>query len=122
MKISPLTEATRFVNQVREKTDGRGNSQQHRQGGYEQQKNKQDDASPTLEDIDAAVQAFGEDVQTQANGLSASTEGAGPGLKVVLKDGNGATVRQFTGEEFLKLREAASRDVGSRGKILDQKL
>lgn len=120
MKISPLTEASHFVNQVREKTDGRG-SQQHRHGYDQEQKRKQEHEA-TPEEVNAAVEAFGSDALAQANGLSATAQGNGPGLKVVLKDGTGAIVRQFTGEEFLKLREAAGTDSRARGKILDQKL
>ena len=57
----------------------------------------------------AAVTAFATELQNQTAGLSASMSGQGPGLKVVLKDGSGAVIRQPTGEEFLKLREAATQ-------------
>jgi uncharacterized protein YlxW (UPF0749 family) len=74
------------------------------------------------ESIDLAVEAFQSDSQTQARGLNASVEGTGPGLKIVLKDGTGSVLRRFSGEEFLRMREATSKDGRIRGKILDQKL
>lgn len=58
---------------------------------------------------------------SMSNSLRAQAEGSGPGLKVILKDGSGAVIRQMTGEEFLKLREQAKSDAQARGKILDQK-
>ncbi len=39
---------------------------------------------------------------------------------VTLKNGKGAIVRQFTGQEFVQLRETAQ--VTGRGKLLDKKL
>ena len=66
-----------------------------------------------------AVDAFSHDDAVTANGLSAALEGKGPGLRVTLTDGRGAVVRQFTGEEFLRLREAAT--VTKRGSLLDKK-
>lgn len=69
--------------------------------------------------VDTAVEAFAQDSAVLANGLNAAVEGQGPGLRVTLKDGRGAVVRQFTGEEFVRLREAAA---GPRGKLLDKKL
>ncbi len=69
--------------------------------------------------VGSAVEAFSHDSAVLANGLNAAVEGQGPGLRVTLKDGRGAIVRQFTGEEFIRLREAAA---GPRGKLLDKKL
>lgn len=71
------------------------------------------------EAVVTAVDAFSQDSAVVANGLNAAVEGQGPGLRVTLKDGRGAVVRQFTGEEFVRLREAAA---GPRGKLLDKKL
>ena len=73
------------------------------------------------EKVSRAIDSFHTDTTTIANGLRASLEGEGPGLKIVLKDVNGAVVRHFSGEEFLKLRAAAGGP-HLRGKILDQKL
>jgi hypothetical protein len=126
LKIAPLNEALRFISQVRDKADSDGNSRQQ-----QQQKQQQDsqpehggaEAEPVNDaKVGAAIESFQHDAQTQQHGLSASQVGQGPGLKVVLKDGTGAIVRQFTGEEFVRLREAASKDGRVRGKILDQKL
>ncbi len=71
------------------------------------------------EQVGSAVNAFSHEADVVASGLNAELEGKGPGLRVTLKDGSGAVVRQFTGEEFVKLREAAT---GPRGKLLDKKL
>jgi hypothetical protein len=78
------------------------------------------DAEEAAAKVSSAVRSFGQDTDTVANGLSAEVIGRGPGLRVTLKDGRGAVVRQFTGEEFVRLREAASGT--GRGKLLDKKL
>lgn len=96
------------------------------ENGHEKQK-KQEDFDPKL--IDEALESFKTDASAMEHGLSAEVNGSGPGLKISVKDCNGTTVRQFSGEEFLKLRDAASHKPPSsgsslaiRGKILDQKL
>jgi hypothetical protein len=96
------------------------------EGGEEKPK-KQEALDPQL--IDQALESFKTDASAQEHGLSAEAEGSGPGLKISVKDCNGATVRQFSGEEFLKLRDASSQKasptdnpLATRGKILDQKL
>ena len=126
MKISPLSEAFRFLNRVREKQDGQGhgNGGNSSQQGKQEHKNSEDHPSfeASLEKVGAEIEAFQTDAQAQSNGLNASMVGSGPGLRVVLKDGSGAVVRQLTGEEFLRLRAATAGDVPVRGKILDQKL
>jgi hypothetical protein len=102
---------------------------QDKQGGsgsnaYERQQKKQDQseaekkASP--EEVEAAVVGFDGDTAHQEHGITASTEGNGPGLRVVLKDARGGVLRSVSGEEFLKLREAAASGAKS-GRILDQK-
>ena len=78
------------------------------------------DAEEASAKVTSAVDAFGADTATASNGLSAEVEGRGPGLRVTLKDGRGAVVRQLTGEEFVRLREAAAGT--NRGKLLDKKL
>ncbi|MBS1962780.1 MAG: hypothetical protein JST04_11220 [Bdellovibrionales bacterium] len=78
------------------------------------------DAEKAAAKVNSAVEAFGADTGVAANGLSAEVVGQGPGLRVTLKDGRGAVVRQFTGEEFVRLREAAAGT--NRGKLLDKKL
>lgn len=133
MKINPLTKAARFLNQVGgQKDPGDGQSPGHSGQQGSKKKHSPEDAAAQAkaeievevndERINAALDAFGKDAQNQSSGLSVSREGTGPGLRVVLKDVNGDVVRQFTGEEFLKLRASSSQDVKSRGKILDQKL
>ncbi len=139
MKISPLTQAVNFLNQIRQRPDSEsghspgghaGEGHSDREPGADGQSDEKGEqrhaATETLEVTDekvgAAITAFSKDAQTAANGLSASVSGSGPGLRVVLKDINGAVVRQFSGEEFLKLRSATAKDGRVRGKILDQKL
>src|ERR1700679_1939302 len=109
MKITGIPEFFRFTNRVQEKHDGQsaggqGNPQQERQSPEE----KEREASP--EEVGQAVALFANDAKAREAGLKAESIGSGPGLKVVLRDGQGAVVRQFTGAEFLKLREAASKD------------
>jgi hypothetical protein len=125
LKINPASEAVRFLNQVREKREGQGQEQQSRHQHQEQREERREEtdaAELSLQKVDRAVASFHSDSQAQANGLNASVVGEGPGLRVVLKDGSGAVVRQFTGEEFIRLREAVSKGAPARGKILDQKL
>ena len=120
MKIQSMNGTFGYSPQVREKNDGESAKQD---SSHQQEQSNPDEsgkkASP--ERVNEAIESFQTDSLALAHGLSASVEGHGPGLKVVLKDGSGSVVRQFTGEEFLKLREAAAKDVGSRGKILDRK-
>ena len=123
MKVVGPSETIRYLHEVHEKRESGDNGQNSR---GQQQSSDQHDEEPEVfevsdEKVGAAIQSFRNDAQTQANGLNAQIEGHGPGLKVTLKDGSGAVVRQFTGEEFLKLREAASAG-RTRGKILDQKI
>ena len=126
MKISSISSALRFPGVVSEKREsGQDTGQRNRNG---QSGNPKQDSDETEEfsveegEVEAAIQAFGSDSQAQLHGLTANIQGQGLGLKVVLKDGTGAVVRQFTGEEFLKVREGVSKDAKGRGKILDQKL
>ena len=88
-----------------------------------QDTNARSDDSETDPEAEAKVFAatleLAKDDGIAAHGLKPEVQGNGPGLRVTLKDGRGAVVRQFTGEEFLRLRDAAT---GSRGKLLDKKL
>ena len=72
--------------------------------------------------LSEAIGEFDLEHSSLGSGLRASLTGVGPGLKVVLRDPQGMTVRQLTGAEFLKLRENASSGPRSKGKILDHKL
>lgn len=89
---------------------------------YQQQKNEKDDPDfeATLETVDAAIEQFAGEESTLTAGISAESSGNGPGLKVVLKDPSGGVLRSVSGEEFLKLREAATSGRKS-GRILDRK-
>lgn len=78
------------------------------------------DAEEASMKVNSAVESFGQEAAALAPDLTAAVEGRGPGLRVTLKDGSGAVVRQFTGEEFVRLREAAAGV--PRGKLLDKKL
>ena len=101
-----------------------------KQGGagsnaYERNQKKKDDDEKefeaSLEAVEAAVDGFDEDETNQAHGITASTEGQGPGLRVVLKNADGGVLRSVSGEEFLKLRDAVAAGARS-GRILDQKV
>lgn len=133
MKIQPQPMATLIdFPSVREKQDGgAGNSPQHSGEQPSQKKQKQPEtATPpeeleveaTPEKVDQALIAFRADPDSQTHHLEASREGNGPGLKVVLKDGSGSVIRQFTGEEFLKLQKSSTQSPPHRGKLLDRKL
>lgn len=81
---------------------------------------KQEESQADAKDVENAVAEFSVDETVTSSGLQAEVAGQGPGLRVTLKDGQGAVVRQFTGEEFLRLRDAASG--AARGRLLDKKL
>ena len=131
MKVGPLTESVRYLNSVHEKREpgedaGQGSGQQYQHQQNHQNPDQSGENSQQVFDVSdekvgVAIEAFRRDGQAQAHGLSAEMVGKGPGLRVTLKDGSGAIVRQFTGEEFLKLREATALGRPS-GKILDQKV
>ena len=93
-------------------------------GGFQrQQKSDQEEQGKfeaTLEAVDSEIEKFTGDEEVQAYGITAESTGQGPGLKVVLKDPSGGVLRSVSGEEFLKLREAANAGRRS-GRILDQK-
>ena len=93
------------------------------QNAYErQQKNEKEEPEfkVTEETVQDAVEAFAGDEFNVSSGITAQAQGHGPGLKVVLKDASGGVLRAVSGEEFLKLREAAASGKRS-GRILDQK-
>ncbi|MBC7385080.1 MAG: hypothetical protein H7301_02825 [Cryobacterium sp.] len=86
----------------------------------DEQKEAEETPEEKAERLAAAVSDFGSALPSEASDLKAEVQGAGPGLRVTLKDGRGALIRQFTGEEFLRLREAATGT--NRGSLLDKKL
>lgn len=122
MKVAPTSEAVRSANRVNEKRENKDGRefQQH----FQQKKKDEPDNTETVTDekVKMAIESFAIDQQNRTNGITAAQVGSGPGLKVILRDGTGAVIRQFTGEEFIRVREAANTDGRIRGKILDQKL
>jgi hypothetical protein len=132
MKVNPLANAVQYFSRITrgEKVEEKGtpeqanrdSSRRHSQKDSEKenQQNAEREASP--EEIAKAIDAFAGDTLATSNGLHAEVEGAGPGLRVVLKDVSGQVLRQYTGEEFVKLRDDTQKDQRTRGKILDQKL
>lgn len=127
MKINPTYSPMQHSSRVREKSDptshserkSNPNADQDSQGSSDE---TPDQENPSSEKLGEAIESFQADEQAQSNGLEAQLEGTGPGLKVVLKDGAGGVIRQFTGQEFIRLREATLKGEPARGKILDRKL
>jgi hypothetical protein len=117
-----------FLNRARERGDSdSGSSQQHQHQSDRQKQGSgyspDDAAAVTEQQIQAAVEAFGVDEQAAAAGLHVDQIGSGPGLRVILKDVSGNVVRQFSGTEFVRLREVSGgRTLHAPGKILDRKL
>lgn len=123
MKVERVNEAFKFTDRVNEKHSADSQSQHQNQDQNEQKKDQSSETyEVTEEKVKAAMLSFDKDAQAKANGLHVDQQGVGPGLKVVLKDESGRVIRQFTGEEFLKMREAVHHGDTKRGKILDQKL
>jgi hypothetical protein len=91
------------------------------QNAYErQQKKEQRQEEPDEREFLQAVETYAADPTNLENGITATPEGQGPGLRVVLKDAHGGVLRNVSGDEFLKLREAV-RNGARSGRLLDQK-
>ena len=121
MKLSTYTNVNPMFNRTPPKTgdkEGGGSNGFERQ--QKQKKEDQQEFEASLEAVEAAVEDFGADEDLRLSGFSATTEGNGPGLKVVLKDGTGGILRSISGEEFLKLKDAVNSGARS-GRLLDQK-
>jgi hypothetical protein len=125
MKIQPIPELKSYQielnSQVRDRGDKEGGSQ-NQQDPRNPKKQKPQIFEVTEEKLEQAMGSFQVDTGSTHSGLTASLEGKGPGLRVLLKDGTGAVIRQFTGEEFLKLRVESQEDGRKSGKIIDRKL
>ncbi len=97
---------------------GGRNAYEQNQGEKEEQQNE---FESTVDTIQKAIDEFSTNETNASCGISASQEGSGPGLKVILKGYGGEVLRSVSGEEFLKLREAAKTGAKS-GRILDRKV
>ena len=111
-----------MIKTVGEKPDQGQFNRQQKQEDQQRQNTDEPEFDVTDETVGTAIESFKFDPVAQASGLSAELNGQGPGLKVILKDGSGAILRQMSGEDFLRLREAVSKNGSKSGKILDQKL
>ena len=122
ISLTPILDSVQILSDVLEKQDGDKGGQGSHPQSKDPRKDEKDGQNEPFDDgkFKSAIAEF--KTENAAMGLDASVSGQGPGLKVTLKDVNGSVVRQFTGEEFLKLRQASRRDGTQRGKILDQKL
>ena len=127
MKVQSLTGIVGYPSQVRPK------KQDDQQEGFSTHGDSHDESRRQTEDqefsqeleqetLSQAVESFQAENASQGSGLNAAIIGDGPGLRVVLKDPEGALIKQFTGEEFLRLRHATQHGPQCRGKILDHKL
>lgn len=91
------------------------------QNAYEDSSKKQKNSEPpTPEEVQLAVETFSKDEFNTGHGITAEPDGSGPGLRVVLKDSGGGVLRNVSGDEFVRLREAI-RNGSKSGRILDQK-
>ena len=120
MKVNNAPQITQIFERVtgkpQDKQGGAG------QNAYERQQKKEErhQEQPNEFEVLQAVESYGVDDVNHEHGITATPDGQGPGLRVTLKDGSGGVLRNVSGEEFLKLREAVRN--GSRsGRILDQK-
>lgn len=117
MKIAPVIDAISLFG-IRPDSNG-GNPKQNKQ---QKKKDEEKESEKPKQSFEESVESFNNDPQAVASGLSVSAAGSGPGLRVILKDGQGAVIRQISGEEFVKLREEVAKSASGRGKILDRKL
>jgi len=130
MKVDLVMKINTYSGNVVQMFDRVGGASADKHGGagsnaYEQNKKKKDDEKgefeATVENIQKAIDDFSTNESNSTRGITASQEGNGPGLKVILKDSSGGILRSVSGEEFLKLREATKTGAKS-GRILDQKV
>lgn len=122
-RIKGISDQSAAFARVNEKSSADGFQRDQRQSGQQDPKERKNPEAEKFEvtekEVRDAIGQFSQENQTRHLGVQAEVIGQGPGLRVVLKDGTGAFLRQMTGEEFLKLRETVA---GASGKILDQKL
>jgi len=125
MKISSYAALNPLFGKISEagqdKQGGAGSNAFERHKKKDPEKDEKKEFEASLEAIEEAIDHFGEDQINSSHGLSATSEGSGPGLRVVLKDQTGGVLRSVSGEEFLKLREAANSGAKS-GRLLDRKV
>ena len=131
MKVGPFEAILRVTQglksaRVQSKSDsaqsGGRNSQGQKQPGQDSHDPRDERNTASEQEVAAAIESFAQDKDAQKSGIRAEVEGAGPGLKVFLKDSSGSVLRQLSGLEFVQMREAAASDSRVRGKLLDQKL
>lgn len=121
MKVFPYPALSQIMNRVTEaNSDKQGGAGSNAYQQQEQKKKDEKEYEATAENVQDAIETFASDAQMQSQGITASADGEGPGLKVLLKDATGGVLRAVSGEEFLKLREAIHAGKKS-GRILDQK-
>jgi hypothetical protein len=121
MNIKSNSSITQIFARVTEKSpDKHGGAGQNAYERQQKKDEKDEEFEATVEEVNAAIEKFAGDEATLSHGITAQSEGSGPGLRVLLKDASGGVLRSVSGEEFLKLREAVAAGHKS-GRILDQK-
>ena len=116
--VKKPADTTEWIRRVDDRAEG-DTAQRDRQQQDQNPKDSPPEIEATEGNVRDAISQFSQELDAQKAGLQAELTGHGPGLVVTLKDGRGAFLRQMSGEEFLKLRQAIA---GKSGKILDQKL
>jgi uncharacterized FlaG/YvyC family protein len=121
MKIAPVIDAIGLFG-IRPDSNSKNPQQNKQQKKPDENNGEEKESEKPKQSFEESVESFNNDPQAVASGLSVSAAGSGPGLRVILKDGQGAVIRQISGEEFVKLREEVAKSSSGRGKILDRKL
>jgi hypothetical protein len=125
LEFSSREFSSRFSREsVAAKKEGQGGAgrEQYQSDGRKKDARGQGRAPAEFEEVASAVDDFANEQPLDGpRRVEASVSGKGPGLRVVLRDQGGGIIRQLSGEEFLRLREAAAEAGTRRGKILDQK-
>jgi hypothetical protein len=124
MKISPPVS---IANTLRSNSAPTAENQADGQGfqnAYEDQfQDKEKDAPEhgvTEPEVREAIDELEAQSSLKDQELSASFEGHGPGLRVTLKDGRGAVVRQLSGSEFVALQQESHG--APIGRLFDKKI
>jgi uncharacterized FlaG/YvyC family protein len=113
-----------FSQKVNDKGSASEFSQQFNQKN--EQENKKEEEKEQLvvsdENVSHAIEKFSKDEELSQHGIQMSMVGTGPGLKVILRDGSGAVIRQLSGEDFLRLKQLTDKDTHKHSRLLNTKV
>ena len=123
MKVQGLNDLVRTFHRINGNTatdrDSNGGGQPGSHGGQGQSRDSSQEDNGNHEEfrrllelrqkIDQEISRFAQDEVAQKKGLQAKCDGEGPGLRVLLQDGQGNVIRRMSGDEFLQIDRKSTR-------------